>query len=109
MRDLLLKRQQDIYRLLKESGADSFIFTEFHTKGIWHSADAELLSMQFTDLYPEASVRVCPSVPEAFNNAKELAGEDGVVLGIGSFHLAGEIRDLFYTRDEILEGTYIGR
>ncbi len=104
MQSLLLKRQQDIFRFLNETGAVSYIFTEFHTKGIWHSADAESLCAQFSDLYPEASVGVCQSVPEAFDRAKELVGDAGVVLGIGSFHLAGEIRDLFYSREDILKG-----
>ena len=94
---MLLGRQKEIFTTLCHSNPEAILFTEFHSKGIWHSSHAGELAECFkkhTNIPCE--VVTCPI--EGFRRAKYIAGEDGVVLVTGSFHLVGEIRNLYVSK-----------
>lgn len=105
IREILHSRQQHIFRLISKINSVACIFTEFHTKGIWHSEDANVLRVKFQQEYENSETLVEKTVVGAFDQAKKLAGKEGAIVAIGSFHLAGEIRDLYYSKDELLKGS----
>ncbi len=99
---LLDKRQKEIFLLLAKLEPSTAIFTEFKAKGIWHADDASRFMTEFQDISPETSTLVINEVDRAFDYAKQIAGFNGAILVIGSFHLAGEVRDQYQSKADLL-------
>ncbi len=95
-------RQDKIFNELAQIDPELVIFTEFLQKGIWQSETAETLYATFKMAYHQVSVDTIASSHEAYLKAKDIVGPDGVILVIGSFHLVGEIRDLFISPEDLL-------
>ncbi|MGH1350332.1 MAG: bifunctional folylpolyglutamate synthase/dihydrofolate synthase [Methyloligellaceae bacterium] len=102
IKGLLELRQREIFSLLSAQKPAAVIFTEFSPKGIWQADNAERLSLCYLSEHQSAPVSVVDGVKQAFNKAKQLAGNEGVVFVVGSFHLAGEVRDLYESKSQLL-------
>ncbi len=99
---LLDQRQKEIFSLLSEQKPAAVVFTEFTPKGIWQADDAVKLSEDYLGIDDSGRISIVRNVEQALKQAIDIAGVNGIVLVVGSFHLAGEVRDLYESKSQLL-------
>ena len=98
----LIERQNDIYKKLAGAKPDTIIFTNFEQKGIWYPTSAGKLAADSRQFMEGVNQYVIEHPELAYEKAKQVAGDAGAILVIGSFHLVGDIRNLFISKEQLL-------
>jgi dihydrofolate synthase/folylpolyglutamate synthase len=99
------KDYSDILRILLEGYPDAFvILTAFDIKGLWAPVPPRLLADKISEMLPLLKVEIIENPMDALKHAIEVAGENDMIIATGSLYMIGDIRNLWYPVEKLLEG-----
>ena len=83
--------------------ADEMIATQFEEKGLWLPISAELIVQSVQQLTPQLPITAIPNPIEAVRHALARAHPEDTIWITGSLYLAGDVRELWYSREELID------